>query len=311
MSLIVFVDFMLLILLYVLLLAMALRLIKKCFKNLGITMDEPSFSHPCDFSVNVYGICDVCHMLKLVRNALADLKILRDAENREIKWSYIKHLVDVQDTAGIRDANKVNGNHINVHKHKMKVKLASQVLSKSVADALDLLRIEIGDFMQLENEATVQFVRVFVHLFDILNSHSPFAKGPKSPLRLGNLSHWKFLLTSFKDYITSLNSADGMSLLQHRRKTAFVGFVLNINSVLRLASDLLERTVNPFIYFSIYKLSQDHLDLFLSKIRLRGGFNNNPSVTQFKAAFRSLILKNCVAPSLNANCTSFEAMKII
>lgn len=279
----------------------------KMFRNVGITMDEPHFSHPCDSSVNVYGICDVCHMLKLVRNALADLKVLRDAENKEIKWSYIQNLVDVQETAGIRAANKVNVNHVNFHKHKMKVKLAAQVLPKSVADALDFLRSDVGEFRQLGNEATVQFIRVFDHLFDLLNSHSPFAKGPKSPLRLGNMGHWKSLLTSFKHYITSLKSGDGVSLLQHRRKTAFIDFVLNINSVSQLASDLLERTVNPFNYFLTYKLSQDHLELFFSKVRSRGGFNNNLSVSQFKAAFRSLILKNCVAPSLNANCTSLEA----
>lgn len=45
----------------------------KMFRNLGVIMDEPFFSHPCDSSVNIYGVCDICHMLKLVRNALADL----------------------------------------------------------------------------------------------------------------------------------------------------------------------------------------------------------------------------------------------
>ena len=60
-------------------------------------------------------------------------------------------------------------------------------------------------------------------------------------------------------------------------------------------------------YFLTYKLSQDHLELFFSKIRSRGGFNNNPSVIQFKAAFRSLILKNCIAPSMNANCLPLES----
>ena len=45
-----------------------------------------------------------------------------------------------------------------------------------------------------------------------------------------------------------------------------------------------------FEYFLTYKLSQDHIQLFFTKIRLHGGFNNIPSVQQFKAGIRSLIL---------------------
>jgi len=62
----------------------------------------------------------------------------------------------------------------------------------------------------------------------------------------------------------------------------------------------------PFKYFLTYKLSQDHLELFFSKIRSCGGFNNNPSVVQFQAAFRSLVLKNCVTPSLAGNCMALD-----
>ena len=96
----------------------------KMFKNLGMALDCPSFMHPCDSSVNTYGICDACHMLKLVWNTLADLKILWDGDNKNvIKWSYVQHLVDIQETSGIRAANKVSVHHVNFHKHKMKVKL--------------------------------------------------------------------------------------------------------------------------------------------------------------------------------------------
>jgi len=43
----------------------------KMFRKLGMTLDD-SAVHPCNVSVYVYGIFDVCHMLKLVRNAFAD-----------------------------------------------------------------------------------------------------------------------------------------------------------------------------------------------------------------------------------------------
>jgi hypothetical protein len=69
---------------------------------------------------------------------------------------------------------------------------------------------------------------------------------------------------------------------------------MSINSVLLLADDLLHRPVNPFGYFLTYKLSQDYLELSFSKVRSRGGFNNNPSLLLFQAAFRSLFLTNCI-----------------
>ena len=278
----------------------------KMFRNLGVDMNKPFFIHPCNESVHVYGICDVCHMLKLVRNTFADLKILHDGNNNEIRWSYIQNLLDVQESAGIRAANKLSVNHVNFRKHKMKVKLAAQVLSNSVADVLEFLRMDVKDLKQIGNEATVEFIRTVDKLFDLLNSHSPVGKGSKSPLRLCNESYWKPLLIKFRSYLLCLKSADGISLVNHRRKTAFIGFVMSINTVLQLAHDLLHRTLNPFRYFLTYRLSQDHLELFFSKIRSRGGFNNNPSVLQFKAAFRSLVLKNCIAPSVNANCSELE-----
>ena len=197
----------------------------KMFKNLGMSLDCPSFMHTSDSSVNIYGICDACHMLKLVQNTLADLKILRDGDNNVIKWSYVQNLVDIQETSGIRGANKVSVHHVNFHKHKMKVKLAAQVLSKSVADALDFLRADCNDLKQLGNEATVQFIRVVDNLFDLLNCHSPFGKGPKSALRLHNVDYWKSRLEAFCDYFLLLKSGDGISMLEHCRKTGFWGFI--------------------------------------------------------------------------------------
>lgn len=278
----------------------------KMFRNFGVSPDKPFFNHPSDEAVNVYAICDVCHMLKLVRNTFAELKILRDGNNAQIRWYYVQKLVDIQESSGIRAANKLNVNHVNFQKHKMKVKLAAQVLSNSVADALDFLRVDAKDPEQIGNEATVEFIRIVDQLFDLLNCHSPAGKGSKSPLRVKNESYWKPLMIKCRDYLMSLKSGDGISLVNHRRKTAFVGFVMSVNSVMGLAEDLLHRSVNPFGYFLTYKLSQDHLELFFSKIRSRGGFNNNPSVVQFKASFRSLILKNCIAPSVNSNCSVLE-----
>lgn len=72
----------------------------------------------------------------------------------------------------------------------MNVRLAAQVLSSSVADAIDFLRIS-GHLSFSNSSATVEFLRMIDRLFDLMNSKSPFGKSYKSPLSLKNKSFWE------------------------------------------------------------------------------------------------------------------------
>lgn len=49
-------------------------------------------------------------------------------------------------------------------------------------------------------------------------------------------------------------------------------------------------------------LSQDHLETLFSKIRQKGGFNDNPNCVRFKAAFIRILVQNEIRASFNANC---------
>jgi len=51
-----------------------------------------------------------------------------------------------------------------------------------------------------------------------------------------------------------------------------------------------------------YKFSQDHLEMLFSAIRSKGAFNNNPTVSQFEAAYKSLLVHAQIKTSHNANC---------
>lgn len=65
----------------------------------------------------------------------------------------------------------------------MKVNLAAQVFSSSVADAFEYCHthLKLGKFTG--REATIQFLRHIDAAFDILNSCNPFEKGMKAPLK--------------------------------------------------------------------------------------------------------------------------------
>ena len=92
---------------------------------------KPYFKHPkADY--NIYATLDICHMLKLARNSLAELKTFFTSSEERICWQYIADLADIQNNIGLRLGNKLTSRHANWQKQKMKVKLAAQTFRLSV-----------------------------------------------------------------------------------------------------------------------------------------------------------------------------------
>jgi len=145
--------------------------------------------------------------LKISSKYFGDLRIICDNKNKPIRWAYITALLDVQELAGFSAANKLSAKHVEYQKHIMKVKLTAQVLSSSVADALEFLHVYCHNFQQLDSEATVTFIRNIDHLFDLLNSHSPFPRGFKAAVRCENMCYWTQCISNLRDYISFLKTA--------------------------------------------------------------------------------------------------------
>jgi hypothetical protein len=119
---------------------------------------KPYFRHPV-LGHNVYATLDICHMLKLSRNALADFATfhINDSDQR-VCWQYVADLASFQDEIGLHLANKLSSQHVNWKKQKMKVKLAAQTFSRSVSDALQYLKDSGADGFR-DCGATVEFIR--------------------------------------------------------------------------------------------------------------------------------------------------------
>ena len=102
----------------------------------------------------------------------------------------------------------------------------------------------------------------------------------------------KEFLTETEKYIRELKLNDGISLLKSNRKTGFLGFLVCMHSLITLYINLVG-CPEPQLKFSMsYKVSQDHIELFFSQIRSMGGCNNNPTVRQFSAAYKSILVHN-------------------
>ncbi|KAL3181293.1 hypothetical protein MRX96_008789 [Rhipicephalus microplus] len=261
-----------------------------------------SFVNPADDAKNVYIILDACHMSKLIRNSLANLSYIVDAEGKHIKWAYIVALEALQRSEGLRLGNKLTKVHVQWEKQKMKVRYAAQALSSSVADALDFCEnvLKLPQFRGAS--ATSMFVRVFDHLFDLFNSRNPFARSYKAPLRKQNEACWKPFFAYTQAYIKGLRDPAGRPVLEGlKKKTGFVGFLICMASTEKMFDELVGQ--GKLKYLLTHKLSQDHAENFFGSVRSRGGYNNNPTAAQFMAAYKRLLVQTEVTSSSSGNCT--------
>ncbi|KAH8009025.1 hypothetical protein HPB51_008955 [Rhipicephalus microplus] len=102
----------------------------------------------------------------------------------------------------------------------------------------------------------------------------------------------------------------GMAIFKTSRKTAFLGFLVSIESTIGLASSLLLGEAAPLHYLLMYKLSQDHIEFLFAAIRCKGGWNNNPTVAQFVAAYKRLVVHTEVKGG-RGNCDALDETQIL
>ena len=178
--------------------------------KLKATGCHPVFKHP-EVDEDIFIFFDACHLLKNVRGVLHSTDLSTSAGSA--RWQDICSLQELQEASGLRAANKLTKSHICFENKKMKVKLAAQTLSNSVASAL-----EYAEYLQCPNltncEGTIVFVRTIDRLFDIFNSRSPLAKGFKSPLNVRNWSDIESFLKRTKIIFWQSVIARGRKLLR-------------------------------------------------------------------------------------------------
>lgn len=235
---------------------------------------------------NTLVMCHICHMLKLVRNTFGNKGVIYDSDGGEIKWDHLVQLNNYQISQKLHAANKLRTPHIRFYGNKMKVKIAAQTLSKSVAKSLLLCKGKY--FVINENlDPTIKFIEMFNDLFDSLNSRmfyaAPFAKPISDETKDAHFN----LFDKAEKYINGLQIKDPnernlkkVSLTKSTCRTGFVGFLVGINGV----RNMYERHIvtKEMRFLMTYKLSQDHIENLFSVIRRRGVCNDNPNCMQFK-----------------------------
>lgn len=260
---------------------------------------KPWFLNPFDKN-KIFIFLDPCHMLKLVRNALGDQKILINSEGNQINWTFLEKLLDLQENEGLHAGTKLTKKHINFNDNRMNVKLAAQTLSERVYNALQFVeQLHIPQFQGCL--PTAQFVFLFNNVFDLLNCRNKFTKHSKFNIPITDES-FVFLqkhAENFEAYIAGLKTSSGELILRSRRKTGFLGLVVCLRNVFELFTQLKELNLK---YLLTFKINQDFLETFFSAVRRKGGFNNNPNAFQFQTAYKRLLIRQEISASEYSNC---------
>ncbi|KAG7453457.1 DNA transposase THAP9 [Solea senegalensis] len=263
-------------------------------KTLGVNLEvnsmTPSFPNPADYSQVVHVLLDVCHMTKLLRNTLAEGGLLQTARG-DIRWQYIVELSKLQEVEGQRLGDKLKMAHERWEKEKMKVRLATQVFSSSVADALEYCNkhLHLPQFRGCEE--TVDFLRTIDAALDVLNSRNLLGKRNKKPTKRSNIKSRGNILLKAEEALLALEDERGMPVHSGKRRTCVIGFVASLRSVRSIFHDLVEKPNAPCMFLLTNKLCQDHLELFFFSIRRQVGSDNNPTAKQFTAAYKRLLAK--------------------
>jgi len=285
-----------------------LAMVKKLGCKLNSLTPTTTFAHPADNTRQIAVLLDPCHMLKLMRNMLADKGFLIDENGDEVRWEYVVKLEQLQSREGLRAGNRLTQRHINWTKQKMKVNFAAQTLSSSAADALEFCRDDLG-LSNFENCAgTVRFIRLINRALD---SRNLLAKGYKSPLRVTNEGFWRPFVNEARSYLWELRLSSGERVCESNRKTGVIGLITCLTSLCFLFDKLVSCPSAALAYLLTDKFSQDHIELFFCAVRRRGGWNNNPTVRQFKTAFKRLLLYHQVKAVASGNCVQQEHVNLL
>lgn len=267
---------------------------------LGASIDvddpKPYFIDPAS-EKNIYILFDPSHMLKLMRNTLGDLSFIRDPSRGKIEWIYYERL------ERLRVKNKflthrITKKHIQYYRNRMNVRLAAQTFSMSTASSMRYLSNKMTIFKN--SGATIFFTETMNNLFDTMNSKKPHKNVYfKNPIDESNASNIFSFFESTVSYLKTLKF-NRLKCVDSRRKTGFIGFILNTYTIRGLFNDYVRSGQLQAIRVLYH--SQDVLESFFSRIRYMGQWNDNPTEQQFESAIRKLTFLCEIQSSEYGNC---------
>ncbi|XP_063934406.1 uncharacterized protein LOC135146177 [Zophobas morio] len=231
---------------------------RKMWSILGISGQKNnlvnSFKNPCN-DEPIYAFSDTPYLFKCVRNRMYNQPHLVTPFGK-ILWSYYEALyeLDKKNPGNLRVCKKLSYDHINPTNFlKMRVKLATQIFSNSVADGLTIYKERNPSVIDDNVKPTIQFTKFMNSLFDVLNRKC-YLDGIYNDSKdfdilqkgLQFLDEWEDL--KVKGYITEREGLTSNTL---------EGLRVSIQSTIDLTTLLLSK---GYKYVATAKINQDPLE---------------------------------------------------
>ena len=247
---------------------------------------------------DIFFISDVPHLLKTARNCFANSFSHKKSRKlwfgKNISWMHIVNLYTYHvEGKTFSFCPKLTRSHIDLTSFScMKVALAAQVLSSTVADAL---MHTYGDNVS----ETVHFIQNMNKFFDVLNTRN-LNEGKRT--RNPNLAPYtdprdprlQWLETDFLGYFQNWKQSVETNFGNHSQKEksamqlshqTLAGLEISVRSIAACVRFLLNRDM-PFVLTNVF--NQDPLEGHFGHYRHKGGANDNPTVYQVRHTLSKL-----------------------
>ena len=196
------------------------------------------------------------------------------------------HIVDLYHhycTGVYRLCPKLNQSHVHLSSfNRMNVRLAAQVMSETVASAMEL---RYGDYVG----ETVGFIRLINKWFDIVNvknlQEAGRTRNPNlAPFRSDVDERLEWLLTDFLNYFEEWKVSVENRVGDFRKKDqaqmqlsyqTLQGFIITTKSVVACIKFMLNIGAD-FVLTRAF--NQDKIEQYFGLLRMKGGANDNPNV---------------------------------
>lgn len=263
----------------------------KFVKENNITPENPFFMVE---NQKVFFMFDVPHLLKSTRNNLFKYKLQSPEGVTDKKYLELFYEKDKQQH--LRLAPKLTDNHLNPNNFKkMKVNLAAQILSATVAAALNTY-IALGA-LPLSAVFTATFIEKLDKLFDMLNSYKMTDTKQFNKPFVGSELQISFLNEMYCFF-------DNTKVLQDNGKdiTNTMKFINGWKLSIKAFLNLWELLKSKYKFIYTRRLNQDCLENFFGSLRQQAGNARNPTPIQCIQGFKKLFCLNYFQHSEGANC---------
>ncbi|GAB0095215.1 hypothetical protein DMENIID0001_105710 [Sergentomyia squamirostris] len=263
-------------------------------------------------------------MMRLVKQTFMTERKFLDGDGYIVDFKYLEDLEHIYEEACLQMDTRLKPLQGHFQRKKVNIKLAVQLLDKSVADALDYCRTN-GAILRLNqfngSEATSKFIRMISNISDVLKSHHETSSDIKSSILIGNVKRIQQFCENAQKYIfdlcllsdsnASIDAADKEPVISSAKKTGFLGLFVCLDNLPRYF-DAAKGDLKPNVGLKTNFLNQNSIDLLYNSIRSGLTSNTQPSILEFRSAYKQLITyAQIINDNTGSSIVGTESVKIL